>query len=88
MKVRAIQQLEAQITPQEHKRLFLEYIYRHFDWHNDYFLDLDEKTKNWIVCKKELVQTSHAWEDRVKVREASEQDLLVVQIVAKTHQIQ
>jgi hypothetical protein len=75
MKIKALQQLELEISEQEHKHVALEYLYKAFDWKSEYFIE-DEK-----VCQKKTYHSSHSWEGVEKIRDATEQDYFVAGVI-------
>lgn len=71
---------QGQISPQEHKRLALEFFYKKFNWGPNYFLK--NSGDFTFVCKSETFHTSHSWTEEIRVRKATEVDLAVEQALS------
>lgn len=75
MKISVSQKLEAEISPQEHKRVVLEFFYKYYNWKKDFFV----KKINGVLFlyARETFHTSHSWEEETEIREATVQDILI-----------
>lgn len=80
MKVLATQRIGVEISEEEQKRIFLDYLYQNFNWQSGYYIQEKEGLK---VFGWEYYDTSHSWRENVFIREASTTDLAVFQIISK-----
>lgn len=79
MKVKATQQLEVDISPEEQKQIVLDYLYTHFNWYPEFFISQDSNR----VFNKVQFNGPHSWEEIQFVRNASPLDYSVSMIIER-----
>ena len=75
MTVRGTTSVEVQISPEEEKRIVIDYLCRKFDWSPAYYIELDQ------VVHQVLFETSHSWLEKSIVRQATEMDHNIYEII-------
>ena len=68
MKIIGKQQVEIEISEGQRHLIALDYISEVFKWDADYFIE-----DGWVI-KREIAHTSHSFELKNKVREATKKD--------------
>jgi len=68
MKITGKQEVEIEISDGQRHLIALDYISEVFDWDSDYFIE-----DGWVI-KRDIAHTSHSFEIKNKVREASKRD--------------
>tara|TARA_R110000765_G_C18796008_1_gene593097 strand:- start:669 stop:920 length:252 start_codon:yes stop_codon:yes gene_type:complete len=68
MKITGKQTVEIDISEGQRHLIALDYISELFEWNSDYFIE-----DGWVI-KRDIAHTSHSFEIKNKVREASKQD--------------
>ena len=68
MKIKANQTVEVEITEEEKRKIAVAYLCEKFDWQRSYFIESD------TVFNTKINHSSHSWEEKVYVREASHDD--------------
>lgn len=68
MKITGKQEVQIEISEGQRHLIALDYISEVFDWDSDYFIE-----DGWVI-KRDIAHTSHAFEIKNKVREATKQD--------------
>ena len=68
MKITGNQTVEVEITEEEKRKIAVAYLCEKFDWQRSYFIESD------TVFNTKINHSSHSWEEKVYVREASHDD--------------
>ena len=68
MKITGKQTEEVEISEAQRHLIALDYISEIFEWDTDYFIE-----DGWVI-KREIAHTSHSFELKNKVREATKKD--------------
>ncbi|MDB4761493.1 hypothetical protein OAG04_00620 [bacterium] len=74
MKITGKQTVEIEISEAQRHLIALDYISEIFEWDTDYFIE-----DGWVI-KREIAHTSHSFELKNKVREATKKDLCLYDI--------
>lgn len=68
MKITGKQEVQIEISEGQRHLIAIDYIAEVFDWDSDYFIE-----DGWVI-KREIAHTSHSFELKNKVREATKKD--------------
>ncbi len=68
MKITGKQEVQIEISDAQRHLIALDYISEVFEWDTDYFIE-----DGWVI-KREIAHTSHSFELKNKVREATKKD--------------
>ncbi len=68
MKITGKQEIQIEISDAQRHLIALDYISEVFEWDTDYFIE-----DGWVI-KREIAHTSHSFELKNKVREATKKD--------------
>ena len=74
MKITGKQTVEIEISEAQRHLIALDYISEIFEWDTDYFIE-----DGWVI-KREIAHTSHSFELKNNVREATKKDLCLYDI--------
>lgn len=74
MKITGKQTVEIEISEAQRHLIALDYLSEIFEWDTDYFIE-----DGWVI-KREIAHTSHSFELKNKVREATKKDLCLYDI--------
>jgi hypothetical protein len=74
MKITGKQSVEIEISEAQRHLIALDYISEIFEWDTDFFIE-----DGWVI-KREIAHTSHSFELKNKVREATKKDLCLYDI--------
>ena len=74
MKITGKQEVQIEISDAQRHLIALDYISEVFEWDTDYFIE-----DGWVI-KREIAHTSHSFELKNKVREATKKDLCLYDI--------
>ena len=74
MKITEKQSVEIEISEAQRHLIALDYISEIFEWDTDFFIE-----DGWVI-KREIAHTSHSFELKNKVREATKKDLCLYDI--------
>jgi len=74
MKITGKQTVEIEISEAQRHLIALDYISEVFEWDTDYFIE-----DGWVI-KREVAYTSHSFELKSKVREATKKDQFLYDI--------
>ena len=75
MKIKATQQIEVQITPEEERRIAIDYFCKKFDWQRSYFI------KDGVVYNTVTNHSSHSWREDKHIRDATANDKLICSLI-------
>ena len=68
MKITGKQEVQIEISEGQRHLIAIDYISEVFDWDSDFFIE-----DGWVI-KREIAHTSHSFELKNKVREATKKD--------------
>jgi hypothetical protein len=77
MKITGNQTVEVEITEEEERKITVAYLCGKFDWDRSYFIESDK------VFNTKINHSSHSWEEKVYIREASDDDYCISLILKK-----
>lgn len=82
MKVQAKQDVEVTLSDETLKNVAINFLLSLFDWKKNYIVGPDYAGELW-VWDKQILYTTHAFEDKQKVREASADDMLIYSMLSE-----
>tara|TARA_Y100000356_G_C11198588_1_gene256357 strand:+ start:611 stop:865 length:255 start_codon:yes stop_codon:yes gene_type:complete len=81
MKIKANQTIEVEITEEEKKKIAVAFLCEKFDWRRSY--SIESVGGEHLVYNTKINHSSHSWEEKVFVREATHDDFHTALIFRK-----